>query len=358
MQRRSLLKLAAGSLAAPALIGRAKADAPLSIGLIYVGPVGDFGWSYQHDQARKAVVAHFGDKVKTTYVESVNEGPDSLRVLTELAQKGNQLIFATSFGFMNPTIQAARRFPAVKFEHCTGYKRAANVSTYNIRFYEGRYIEGIIGGMMSKSGVTGYVASVPIPEVIMGMNAYILGARSVAPAHKVKFVMINEWYDPGKEGDATKALVDQGCDVIAAHTDSPSPLQAAESLGVLTFGSATDMIRFAPKEQATASIDNWAGYYIKRVQDVMDGTWTSTDTWGGIRSGMLQMAPFRNITAAATQRAQAAVDGLKNGSLEIFKGPIRDQSGAVHVPAGTVVDDQALSTMNWLAQGIEGKLAS
>jgi len=359
MDRRSFTKLigaGAATVAAPALIGRARADEPLKVAFVYVGPIGDFGWSYQHEQGRLAVEAKFGGAVKTSYVENVAEGPDSGRIIEELASKGNRLIFATSFGYMNPTVQVARHFPDVKFEHCTGYKRSANLSTYNIRFYEGRYIQGVIAGAVSKTGVAGYVASVAIPEVVMGMDAFLLGMQSVNPAAKLKFIMINTWYDPGKEGDAATALIDQGCDVITQHTDSPAPLQVAQSRHVITFGEATDMIKFAPTEEATAGIDNWGPYYIKRVQDVIDNKWASTDTWGGLAADMLTMAPYRNIPAAAVAKAQAAEAAIKSGKLQIFAGPLKDQTGAVKLPAGTVMDDKTLSGLGWLVQGIQGSL--
>ncbi len=221
-----------------------------------------------------------GDKIKTTYVESVKEGPDAERVIRELATGGNGIIFTTSFGFMNPTIKVAKQFPQVKFEHCTGYKRSKNVATYNIRFYEGRYIQGVIAGKTSKSGIVGYVCSVPIPEVVMGMNAFIQGMRSVNPAGKIKMVMINAWYDPGKESDAAKALIDQGADIIAQHTDSAAPLQVAEQRGVHGFGQASDMIKFAPKAQLTSSVDHWDEYYTQRIQAAMDGSWKTQEHLG------------------------------------------------------------------------------
>ncbi len=244
MQRRTFNKLLGASAAAAALgrFGLARADEPFKAGFVYVGPVADFGWSHQHDLGRQAAQKAIGDKLKTTSVESVMEGPDSERVIRELATGGNGIIFTTSFGFMNPTIKVAKQFPVVKFEHCTGYKRAVNVATYNIRFYEGRYIQGVIAGKVSKSGVVGYIGSVPIPEVVMGMNAFIQGMRTVNPQGKIKLVWINGWYDPGKESDAAKALIDQGADIIAQHTDSAAPLQVAEQRGVHGFGQASDMI--------------------------------------------------------------------------------------------------------------------
>lgn len=359
MKRRTFTKLLGAGLAAgaaPALLRPAYAAGPFNVAFIYVGPVSDFGYSYQHDQGRKAVEAKYGDKVKTTYVENVPEGPDAERVLTELANKGNQLIFATSFGFMNPTVRVAQRFPKIYFEHATGYKRAKNLATYNIRFYEGRYIQGVIAGKLSKTGTVGYICSVPIPEVVMGLNSFIRGMRSVNPQGRIKTVWINEWYNPGKEGDAAKALLDQGADILAQHTDSAAPLQVAEQRGAHGFGQASDMSKLAPKAQLTASVDNWGPYYIDRVKLAMDGTWKSTDTWGGLAADMLRMAPYANMPADVVGLAKQTENDIALGKIVIFKGPIKDQSGAVKVPAGTTLDDKAIAGMNWLAEGIEGQL--
>lgn len=361
MKRRTFNRLLGAGLlagAAPAIIRSAAAADPFGVGFIYVGPVEDFGWTHAHDVGRKAIEAEFGDKVKTTYVESVKEGPDSERVIAELANKGNKLIFTTSFGFMNPTLKVAKRFPDVKFEHATGYKREANVSTYNIRFYEGRYVQGIIAGHLSKSGIVGYIGSVPIPEVVMGMNAFILGMRTINPNARMKIVWVNAWYDPGKEGDSAKALIDQGADVIAQHTDSGAPLQVCEQRGVVGFGQASDMISLAPKAQLTASVDFWNPYYVRRTKEAMDGTWASSDTWGGFNTGMLVMAPYANMPDNVAAAGKAAEADISSGKIVIFKGPIKDQSGAEKVPAGTALDDGAIAGMNWLADGIDGQIPS
>jgi basic membrane protein A len=361
MKRRTFNKLlGAGLLAgtAPTIIGRAVAADPLGIGYIYVGPVEDFGWTHAHDVGRKAVEAELGDQVKTSFVESVKEGPDAERVIAELAAKGNKLIFTTSFGFMNPTLKVAKRFPDVKFEHCTGYKRDANVSTYNIRFYEGRYVQGVIAGHLSKSGIVGYIGSVPIPEVVMGMNAFILGMRSVNPNARMKIVWVNAWYDPGKEGDSAKALIDQGADVIAQHTDSGAPLQVAQQRGVHGFGQASDMISLAPKAQLTASVDFWNPYYVQRAKDVIAGTWQSQDVWGGFKSGMLVMAPFANMPEDVAKAGKDAETGISDGKIVVFKGPIKDQGGAEKVASGAALDDGAIAGMNWLAEGIDGQIPS
>jgi basic membrane protein A and related proteins len=359
MDRRTFNKLMGSGLVATAMpwaLRAAGADEPLKVGFVYLGPVGDFGWTYQHDVARQEAVAHFGDKIKTAYVENVPESPDSEHVINDLAAKGNKLIFTTSFGYMNYTIKVAQRFPAVMFEHCTGYKRAKNVATYNIRFYEGRYVQGVIAGKLSKSGVAGYVASVPVPEVVQGMNAFLLGMRSVNPAGRLKFIMINSWYDPGQEGDAAKALIDQGCDIITQHTDSPSPLQVAQIRGVKAFGEATDMAKFAPNSELSANVNVWGPYYISRIQAAMDGTWKSQDVWGGFASGMLKMSPFSNMPDDVKALAQQTVDDISSGKQKIFVGPLTDQAGTLKLPAGAVMDEGTLAGLQWLVQGVEGKL--
>jgi simple sugar transport system substrate-binding protein len=343
--------LAAGAL--PAFARRARA-ADFKAGYVYVGPIGDHGWSYQHDQGRLAADKALG--ITSTYVEKVPEGADAERVIRELAETGHGIIFTTSFGFMDPTLKVARDYPEVKFEHATGYKRADNLSTYNIRFYEARYIQGVIAGRMSKAGVVGYIGSIPIPEVIMGMNAFILGMRSVNPNGRIKQVFINSWYDPGKEADAAKALLDQGADIIAQHTDSPAPLQVAQERGLKGFGQASDMIRFAPDAQLTSAVDFWDDYYTERTKAAMEGTWQSHDVWGGLKSGMLHMAPYANMPDDVKQMAMATEADIRDGKLVIFKGPINAQDGSARVAAGEVLDDGAIAGMDWLAEGVEGDL--
>lgn len=359
MHRRRLGQLLGASAALSTLPGalrRASAADPLKVGFVYLGPVGDFGWTYQHDTARKEAVAKFGDAIKTTFVENVPEGPDSEKVMADLANSGHKLIFTTSFGYMNYTLNVAKRFPKVLFEHATGYKRAANVSTYNIRFYQGRYVQGVIAGKLSKTGVAGYVGSIPVPEVVQGMNAFLLGMQSVNPKASLKFIMVNSWYDPPKETDAAKALIDQGCDIIAQHTDSPAPLQAAASRGIKGFGQSTDMAKFADTAQLTASVDLWAPYYIKRIGDVLAGTWKSTDTWGGFDTGMLGLTPFANMPPDVAALATSTEAAIKSGANKVFVGPLLDQAGATKLASGAVMDDGALSGMQWLVKGIQGKL--
>ncbi len=359
MQRRTfgqMLGAGAALSALPGLASQAYAADPLKVGFVYLGPVGDFGWTYQHDTARKSAVAKYGDAIKTTYVENVPEGPDSEKVIADLANAGHKLIFTTSFGYMNYTLNAAKRFPKVFFEHATGYKRAANVSTYNIRFYQARFVQGVIAGKLSKTGVAGYVGSIPVPEVVQGMNAFLLGMQSINPKATLKFIMVNSWYDPPKEADATKALIDQGCDIITQHTDSPAPLQAAASRGIKAFGQSTDMAKFADTTQLSASVDLWGPYYIQRIGDVLAGTWKSTDTWGGFDSGMLGMSPFANMPPDVAALATSTEADIKAGKNKVFVGPLLDQSGATKVAAGVVMDDGALNGMQWLIQGIQGKL--
>jgi simple sugar transport system substrate-binding protein len=358
IKRRSFTTLLGGSmLAAPGIMRASRADAPLKVGFVYLGPVGDFGWTYQHDVGRQIAASAFGPAVETSYVENVPEAPESQAVFQSLAASGHKLIFGTSFGYMNYMVKVAADYPDVKFEHCTGYKRAPNLATYDIRFYQGRYVQGVIAGKLSKAGVAGYVASVPVPEVVQGMDAFLLGMQSVNPKAKLKFIMIDSWYDPGKEGDAAKALIDQGCDILTQHTDSPAPLQTAASRGIKAFGEATDMVSFAPKTQLTACVNEWGGYYTKRIKAVLAGNWTSIDTWGGFDVGMLQMAPFRNMPADVAALATETVANITSGKNKIFTGPLTDQSGKVFLPAGTTMDDGTLAGIQTLVAGIDGQLS-
>jgi len=300
-------------------VSSANAD-ELKVGFIYVGPTGDHGWTYMHDQGRLAIEEEFGDRVTTIYVESVAEGPDAERVMTQMAMNGTDLIFATSFGYMEQMLKVAERFPNIKFEHATGYKTADNMAVYSSKFYEGRYVQGVIAGHMSKKGKAGYIASFPIPEVVRGINAFYLGATSVNPDFDIDVIWVNTWYDPAKESDAAKVLIDQGSDIITQHTDSPAALQVAESKGVLAFGQASDMIQFAPKAQLTAIIDDWGPYYVERVRAVLNGTWKSEDTWGGMDTGMVKMAPMTNMPAELAEIANNLQMQITNGKLDIFPG--------------------------------------
>lgn len=346
------------SAAAGLLLGaQALAADPTKVGFVYVGPVGDHGWSYQHDQGRKALEAHFGDKVETAYVENVAEGADAERVINQFAQQGYDLVFTTSFGFMNPTVKVAKRFPNVKFEHSTGYKRAANLTTYMARFYEGRAVIGHIAGHMTKSNVIGYIAPFPIPEVVRGINAFTIAMRKVNPDAEVKVIWLNTWYDPGKEREAAETLIAQGADIIAQHTDSPAPVQAAEEKGVYAFGQASDMTHFGPKAHLTSIIDDWSEYYIQEVQAVMDGTWESKDVWGGFADDMVKLADLNDaIPADVKASALALRDAIAAGTDHPFAGPIKNQAGEVVVAEGDTLADDKLLSMDWYVEGVQGKL--
>ena len=346
---------AAGALSLSGALGSRAAFAadPLKVGFIYVGPIGDFGWTHGHDLGRRAIEEKFGDAVKTSYVESVSEGPDAERVIRQLATSGHKLIFTTSFGFMNQTVKVAKQFPDVKFEHATGVQTLDNLAIYSARFYEGRAVIGTMAGHLTKTGKFGYIASFPIPEVVRGINAFILAARKVRPDAQINVVWVNSWYDPGKEADATKALIDQGCDIITQHTDSPAPVQTAASRGVWCFGQASDMSSFSPDWHATAILDVWGPYYVKRTQAVLDGTWQAGATWDGFKQGMVEMSPYSaklpaEVVAAAEEVRKAIVDG----TLHPFAGPIKDQKGMAMVPAGETIPDNDLLGMDWYVEGV------
>ena len=332
------------------------ANADFKVGFVYVGPTGDHGWTYQHDEGRKAVEAA---GIKTTYVESVPEGADAERVIRQLAQSGHDLIFTTSFGYMDPTNKVAKDFPNVKFEHATGYKREhSNVSTYSARFYEGRTLLGHMAGKMTKTNVIGYIASFPIPEVIRGINAFYLAAAKVNPDVKIKIIWNYSWYDPGKEADAANTLINQGADIIVQHTDSYAPCQAAEKAGVLAFGQASNQEEFCPNAHLTAIEDIWGPYYAQRAKAVVEGTWEEKDTWDGMAEGMVVMSPY-NAKLMPTDLIQEAVEmeiAIKDGSLHPFTGPIYDQAGELRVAEGEVADDFMMATMDWYVQGIDGEL--
>ena len=339
-----------------AVAGDGIAAEKIKVGFVYVGPIGDHGWTYRHDIGRLAIEKALGDRVETSYVESVSEGADAERVIRQLAAAGHGLIFTTSFGFMNPTVKVAKQFPNVRFEHATGYKRADNVSTYNARFYEGRYIAGVIAGKMTKSEIIGYVASHPIPEVVRGINAFTLGLRSINPQATVKVVWVNSWYDPGKESDAAKSLIDQGADILLQHTDSPAPLQVAQNRGVFGFGQASDMSAFAPKAQLSAIIDNWDGYYVSRARAVLDGEWKSADTWGGLNDGLVEMAAYTNMPSDVAALAKETEEKIRSGKMHPFTGPIKNQAGEIKAAAGQPLDDGTLLGMDWYVEGVEGNL--
>lgn len=353
-----LLKIIwAGLLLAVGPFNAATAEDKLKIGFIYVGPTGDFGWSYEHDQGRKAIEAALGDKVETSYVESVPESADSERVMTQMALSGHDLIFATSFNYMDHVINVAKKFPNVKFEHATGFKRADNVSTYSARFYEGRTVIGHIAGHMTETNTIGYVASYPIPEVIRGINAAYIAAKKVNPDVKMKIVWVYTWFDPGKEADAANALIEQGADVIMQHTDSPAAMTIAEEKGIYAFGQASDMKQFGPNARLSSIIDNWAPYYVERAKAVLDGTWTSTDTWDGIAPGMVEIGDFSDKIPADVQTSATTIkEALAAGTMHSFTGPINKQDGTVWLKDGETADDATLVGMDFYVEGIEGDI--
>ena len=360
----------AASLALSALVGfttvtAASAADKVKVGFVYLTTPGDHGWTYAHEVARQDVEKHFGNKVETTFVENVPEGPDSARVIRELAKQGNEIIFTTSFGYMDHTIKVAKEFPNVKFEHITGYKRSPNVATGNIRFYEGRYVQGVVAGLMTKSNKIGYLASFPIPEVIQGINAFGIGLRSVNPKAEVSVIWVNSWYDPVKEADAAKVHIAEGADILAQHTDSPAMLQTAQKAGVHGFGQSSDMKAFAPKAQLFSSVNNWGPYYISKIQQMMDGKWSTGDgpdhwagnTWVGIADDYLVLSPFENMPADVAKAAAQAAADIKSGKNKIFTGPIKDNSGKVRVPAGkTLNDGELFQTLDYYVDGISGKI--
>jgi basic membrane protein A len=350
------LAAASAALLVAVTAGGAVAADKIKACFVYVGSHNDGGYSEGHDKGRQFLEKQLGDQVETSYVENVPEGPDAERAIERLARSGCAIVFTTSFGFMDQTIKVAAKFPNVKFEHATGFKTADNVTTYNARFYEGRYIIGQIAGKMSKTGVAGYIVSFPIPEVVMGINSFMLGAQSVNPNFKVKIVWVNSWFDPGKEADAAKALFDQGADIIVQHTDSPAPLQIAEERGLHGFGQASDMISFAPKAQYTAIADNWGPYYVERTKAVLDGTWKSQGSWEGLAQGMLVMAPYTNLPDDVVAMAKDTQAKITSGALKPFQGPIFKQDGTKAIDAGASLDDGTLLGMNWYVKGIDDKL--
>jgi len=337
----------------------ALADEPkdkVKAAFVYVGPTGDHGWTYRHDIGRQQVEEAFGDRVETTFVESVPEGADAERVMTQLALQGNDIIFATSFGYMDPLMSVAKKFPDVKFEHATGYKQSENAANYGLKLYQARHVQGIIAGMMTKTNTICYIASFPIPEVMREINTFYLGAKKMNPDVDLKVTWVYTWYDPGKEKDAAVAMIQQGCDIVAQHTDSPAPLQAAEEAGVLGFGQASDQMKFAPNAQLTATIDNWGPYYIRKVGQVLDGTWETGDYFGHMNEDAVQMAPFANMPADVQAEAQRVKDAISAGELFGFTGPINKQDGTVFLKEGEVATRQQLDTMMFYVEGITSQV--
>ena len=360
LEKRSMLKLAALSAiagaAAPAL-AMAPAKTPLKVAYAYVGPVGDGGYSYQHDQGRQAVQKKFGDKVITSFVENVPEGSDAERVFRDMANQGNKVIFATSFGYMDAIVKVARDFPDVVFEHATGYKTAANLSTYDCRTYEGAYMAGVIAGKMSKTGVIGVVGSVPIPEVLRNIDSFTLGAQSTHPAIKTKVVWVNDWHNPPKETEAATALINGGADVLFQNTDSPAVLKTAEQMGKRAFGWDSDMTKYGPKASLGSAVEDWAPYYIQTVQAVLDGTWHSTSTWWGVKEDAIDMVSIAaDVPADTKDRIKQIKSGLKDGSFTIWKGPATTNAGKLVLAKGATADDKFLRGITFYVKGVEGKV--
>ncbi|WP_397544747.1 BMP family ABC transporter substrate-binding protein [Roseovarius salis] len=354
----TITRLLAGAALALGLAAPGLAQDTTKVGFIYVGPIGDGGWTYEHDQGRLAVEEHFGDAVETVYQESVPEGADAVRAIEQMALQGADLIFTTSFGFMDPTITAARKFPDVMFEHATGYKTAPNVSTYSARFYEGRAIQGHIAGRMTDSDIVGYVASYPIPEVIRGINAAYIHARKVNPDVQFKIIWAYTWFDPAKEADAANALIEQGADVILQHTDSTAPQAAAEKAGdVVTFGQASDMAEYKPFPRVSSIIDNWAPYYIDRTQAVMDGTWESQQVWHGIDEGMVEIGEITDaVPDEVKAEALAMKEAIAAGEYHPFTGPLKRQDGTDWLAEGETASDETLLGMDFYVEGLQGEI--
>ncbi len=350
----SILKLSLLSLML-AFTSSAFAD-PVKAAFVYIGPTGDHGWTYAHDQGANYVKDHMGDDVEITRIESVAENSDAARVITSLARK-NDIIFTTSFGYMNPTVKVAARYPDVKFEHATGYMRPTdNISTYSARFYEGRHVIGKIAGRVTESNIIGYIASFPIPEVIRGINSAFLAARSVNPDVQIKIVWVYTWFDPGKEADAARALIAQGADIIMQHTDSTAAMTVAEEEGVLAFGQASDMSAWGPNAHLTSIIDDWGPYYLRQVQGVKDGTWTSTDTFDGIRQGMVKFARMTNMPIDVKNEASKAIIDVMTGAVHPFTGPINRQDGSVWLADGeTPPMFPDIITMDFYVEGIDSQ---
>jgi len=341
--------------AAPA-VSAAKAP-PLKIAFAYVGPVGDGGWTFAHDNARKALEKEYGDRIVTSFVENVPESADAERVIRDMASQGNKVIFGTTFGYMETMLKVAPDFKDVKFEHATGYKTADNMRTYDSRTYEGAYMAGVIAGKMSKTGTLGVVASVPIPEVIRNINSFTLGAQSSNPKIKTKVVWVNEWFNPPKETEAATSLINGGADVLFQNTDSPAVLKTAQDKGKRAFGWDSDMTAYGPKAHLASSVINWAPYYIKATKDALEGTWTTGGVWWGVKEGAIDLVSIAEDVPAETKaKVDEVKAGLKDGSFAIWKGPLVDNTGKTVIKKGEVADDKFLSGVNFYVKGVEGKV--
>ncbi|MDE2456333.1 MAG: BMP family ABC transporter substrate-binding protein [Burkholderiales bacterium] len=350
----------AAASAAPAAASAPAKPEPLKVAFAYVGPVGDGGWTFAHDNARKAVQKEFGDKIVTSFVEKVPEGADAERVFRDMASQGNKLIFGTTFGYMEPMLKVAADLPDVKFEHATGYKQAANMNTYDSRTYEGAYMAGVLAGHMTKTNVLGIVGSIPIPEVIRNINSFTLGAQSQNPKIKTKVVWVNDWFNPPKETEAAQSLIDAKADVLFQNTDSSAVLQTAAKNKKWAFGWDSDMSAYAPDAHVASAVINWAPYYSKTIKSVLDGTWKGNQaSWWGVKEGAIDLVSINDKVPAD---AKAAVDkvkaGLKDGSFVIWKGPIMSNDGKEVLKKDEVADDKFLGGINFFVKGVEGKVPS
>jgi basic membrane protein A len=339
----------------------AQTTAPLKVGFVYVSPVGEAGWSYQHDLGRREMERALGSKVTTTVVEAVAEGADSERVMRDLAAQGHQLIFATSFGYLEPALRVAAGFPQVKFEHAGGYKTAANLNTYNARYYEARYLAGWLAGKTSKSGIAGYVAGFPVPEVVQGINAFAIGLREANPKAQLRVLWLNAWFDPAREREAAQTLINQGADVLTNHSGSPAVPQAAQAAfkdkGVRVIAYQSDMKAFAPDAQLAAVTHHWSGHYTKVAQSVLDGRWKAEPVWAGMKDGLVQLSAIdAALPAALRSGLEAKRQAIVAGRFKPFAGPLADNTGRERVARGATLDDAAIAGMNWLAAGVVGAL--
>ncbi len=371
ISKRSIVKMVAlTAVAAAALVGCGKKEEapkaaapaaakpePLKIAFAYVGPVGDGGWTFAHDNGRKEIEKAFGDRVVTTFVEKVPESADAERVIRDMAAQGNKLIFGTTFGYMEPMLKVAADNKGVKFEQATGYKQAANMNTYDSRTYQGAYMAGVVAGKMTKSNTLGVVASIPIPEVIRNINSYTMGAQSVNPKIKTKVVWVNEWFNPPKESEAATSLINAGADVLMQNTDSSAVLQTAEKMGKRAFGWDSDMTAYGPKAHLGSAVINWGPYYVKAVGEALDGKWTTGSSWWGVKEGAIEMV---NVAADVPEDIKKRIAdikaGLKDGSFAIWKGPIVDQSGKEMLAKDVVADDKYLGGVMFYVKGVEGKI--
>lgn len=355
--RRRALAASLGALAAPALWlpRRSRAAEVLKVGFVYVSPIGQAGWTYQHDLGRRAMEEALGGRVATRWVESVAEGPDAERVLRDLAAQGHRLLFATSFGYLEPALRVAAEFPEVRLEHAGGYKGAPNLKTYNARYYEARYLAGMLAAGASRRGLAGYVAGFPVPEVVQGINAFALGMRAVDPKARLRVVWLDTWFDPAREREAALALAGQGADVLTNHSGSPAVPQVAQQKGLRLVAYQSDMRRFAPDAQIAAVTHHWGGYYAGEAEALLAGRWTAAPYWGGLRDGVVRLEA---VSAALPQALRDRVDAMRReiagGRFGPFNGRLVDADGVERQAAGATMGDAAIAAMDWFVEGVEG----